>query len=372
MIAERNERLVDRIYDAVVEPSAWLDVLAGLVELSGADQAMLLTASVITGASDARFFGNDSPSAPAEFQTYYSAINPLTRMVDPVTYLARWRPTIIRDEDIMARAALEHTEYYNDFLKPLGAHHGMYMRLNRRDATVTNVSLGRDLKRGRFEENSMAALAPVYLHLKRATALRRRFDGLSQFADAATAALDAAVEPMLMIDANARVVHANAAADRLLASGTLLRVIGGRLVAAHPRAAVDLANAISQATEPHSRRGDALALTDLEGRRAAEASVLPVALHEAVKTADGPAVLIRVNPLADPVRLEEVMDQYALTRAERVLAVALVDGQSLRQISASRGVSVNTLRCQLAGLFDKTGARRQVELVTILRRAIDR
>ncbi len=62
------------------------------------------------------------------------------------------------------------------------------------------------------------------------------------------------------------------------------------------------------------------------------------------------------------------MDLYRLTRAERALAVGLIGGQSLRQLAVSRGVSVHTLRSQLSGLFDKTGACRQAELVALLTR----
>ncbi len=101
MSVEALERLTDRIYDAVFEPDAWTDVLADLVTLAGADQAMLLNASVVTGMGDATVFGNESPAAPVGFQAYYAAINPLTRMAEPAAYLANWRPTMIRDEDIV-------------------------------------------------------------------------------------------------------------------------------------------------------------------------------------------------------------------------------------------------------------------------------
>ncbi|WP_174297633.1 helix-turn-helix transcriptional regulator [Sphingomonas bacterium] len=367
MSAERLERLTDRIYDAVAEPAAWREVLAELADLAGAGQAMLLTASVVTGASDAVFYGNVDRSAPAEFHTYYSAINPLTRMGDPSRYLAVWQPTIIRDEDILPREALQRTEYYNDFLRPLGAEHGIYLRLERRGEIVTNISLGRSSARGRFGQDTDKALSPVYSHLKRAAALRWRFRELSQFTAATTLALDAAPEAALLLDAVGCVVYANDAAERLLADGTLLRRSGRCLIAFAPRVAAALASAIAAATKPGERRGGVVALVGTDGHRAGEASVLPLSLDAAL-AANGPAVLVRISPLADVGRTNEAMDGFGLTRAERALALALIDGQSLRHAAAARGVSINTVRCQLAGLFNKTGARRQTELVALLTR----
>ncbi len=130
MSAEHLERLTDRIYDAVVDPAQWRQVLADVAGLAGADEAMLLTADVVTGASDAIFHGKRGLGAAADFEAYYSAINPLVRMADPADYLARWRPTAIRNEDILARVKFESTEYYNDFLRPLGAEHGLYLPLD--------------------------------------------------------------------------------------------------------------------------------------------------------------------------------------------------------------------------------------------------
>ncbi|WP_174296280.1 helix-turn-helix transcriptional regulator [Sphingomonas bacterium] len=368
MSAEHLERLTDRIYDAVVDPAQWRQVLADVAGLAGADEAMLLTADVVTGASDAIFHGERGLGAAADFEAYYSAINPLVRMADPADYLARWRPTAIRDEDILARVELESTEYYNDFLRPLGAEHGLYLRLDRRGQVVTNISLGRDRRRGRFERDSEAALAPAYPHLRRAVALRRRFRGITAFAAATSAALGAASEPTFLLDRDGRIVHANDAGERLLANGTVMHAPDARLAAVGPRAGAELATAIKVATRPGDKRSGAVELKGADGSHTAQACVLPLALPWAVEAADGPAVLVRVAVARGAARLAAAMDGFGLTPAERSLAQALIRGQSLRTAATTRGVSVSTIRGQLASLFGKTGARRQAELVALLTR----
>jgi len=66
-----------------------------------------------------------------------------------------------------------------------------------------------------------------------------------------------------------------------------------------------------------------------------------------------------------PERLAEL---YELTPAEARLWSSLAAGATLAQIAARQGVSVNTLRVQLASLFHKVGVHRQADLV---RRALE-
>jgi len=57
---------------------------------------------------------------------------------------------------------------------------------------------------------------------------------------------------------------------------------------------------------------------------------------------------------------------YGLTRAEAELASHLINGDSLSRIATKTGSSLNTIRSHLKKLFQKTGTRRQAELVRLL------
>jgi DNA-binding CsgD family transcriptional regulator len=65
-------------------------------------------------------------------------------------------------------------------------------------------------------------------------------------------------------------------------------------------------------------------------------------------------------------RLRELTARYGLTRAEIELALAVVETGSRKAAAAARGVSDATARAQLTSIFDKTGVRRQTELVRLL------
>ena len=57
---------------------------------------------------------------------------------------------------------------------------------------------------------------------------------------------------------------------------------------------------------------------------------------------------------------------YGLTPAEARVAVQLSNGAPLQEVSDKLGVSRNTLKTQISGLYGKLGINRQSDLVRIL------
>jgi DNA-binding CsgD family transcriptional regulator len=59
---------------------------------------------------------------------------------------------------------------------------------------------------------------------------------------------------------------------------------------------------------------------------------------------------------------------FGLTPSEAALAVHLARGATLTEIAGERGVTLATVRSQLASVFDKTQTTRQAHLVALLAR----
>ena len=60
------------------------------------------------------------------------------------------------------------------------------------------------------------------------------------------------------------------------------------------------------------------------------------------------------------------MPRFDLTPAEARVARALASGLPLDRVAAEFGLSVQTIRNQLAAVFHKTGTSRQVELLRLI------
>ena len=70
------------------------------------------------------------------------------------------------------------------------------------------------------------------------------------------------------------------------------------------------------------------------------------------------------RPNAPPVEL--IQSLFDLTPAEAKVARGLASGETLEEIAAANNLSRNTIRSQLRGALEKTGSRRQAELVALL------
>jgi len=79
------------------------------------------------------------------------------------------------------------------------------------------------------------------------------------------------------------------------------------------------------------------------------------------------AVLFITDPEANPgVRPQWLREDFGLTPAEAVVAVEILEADGLQAAARRLGISLATAHTHLAHVFDKTGTRRQAELVRLL------
>jgi DNA-binding CsgD family transcriptional regulator len=63
--------------------------------------------------------------------------------------------------------------------------------------------------------------------------------------------------------------------------------------------------------------------------------------------------------------MERLNVHNVLTQAEETIIVLLAAGLTAKEIAYERGVTVSTVRAQIRSIFEKTGIRRQVDLVRL-------
>ena len=96
----------------------------------------------------------------------------------------------------------------------------------------------------------------------------------------------------------------------------------------------------------------------------------PLLLDEGPVFRASAPVLVAVTDLEADVHApeEDLKLMFGLTGAEVRLAAAVFEGRSLPEAAEQFGISINTVRFQLARIFDKTGVSRQAELVKLMMR----
>lgn len=163
------------------------------------------------------------------------------------------------------------------------------------------------------------------------------------------------------------ILHLNASAEQLLnsrASGLTCKQ--GYLSAFDPTHKNKLAALISEATA-YSAVGGAMFLSGSQTRQVF-VTPLPAASPFA---RDWQIPLALVLVLESGTNLSALQLQgtlYGLSPAEFRVAAALLAGKSPEEYALEAEVTMNTVRSQLKNLFQKTGTRRQSELVAVLSR----
>jgi DNA-binding CsgD family transcriptional regulator len=360
---------LDLLYGEAVERGDWTPVIARFADLIGGEKAWMPDLDALSGAGRGVLARID-PAAQDSYLQHYASRNPFVRPI-----LARpttpWPLEVMTDEDRFPREEFVRTEYYNDFLAPQDIHSVVIVRLARRGGVLSTLNIARPKRAGRFEPSELEIARRLHPHLIRAFNLSRKFAGLRGLADGLVEVLDSSAHGILLLDDEGRLQHANSVGDRLLREPYGLCLVGGRLSAARGEPARQLEALVGRAAglDGASRAGGSMALATPSRTLPLSLTVAPL---RAKRLADSgaPAVLVCVTDLQAGVSLPEqtLRDLFGLTPAETRLAVALLEGFAPREAAERFGVSPHTVHAQLARIFEKTGAKRQADLVQLLMR----
>lgn len=220
-------------------------------------------------------------------------------------------------------------------------------------------------REGRFPGPLHDDLEVLRPHLPHALRLLRIVDRARRETEVTRSLADSVGHAVAVIDAEATLIVANRAFRRLAARQAAMTLTGDRLSLAAGDAQARLSALLSDGAQRWAS-GRRFAGGALNMPRPAPARPLGLIL---APVPDGPRPLFRLHVSAleaVPVPPTEILrGLFDLTPAEARLLRALMQDQRIEDVAASRGVSVTTVRTQLAHLFRKTGTNRQPELVRL-------
>ena len=356
--------LIGQVYDSVLHPESWNETLARI------------TATLCPLSWEAAFIlweGNNPPTArfvaasglAAGVQEIYSAVyagnHPWSRKL-----MRYGNGSVVDSNDIMTREEFLETEFFRNFLAPWGIDRMIAVLLDRRGGERLGLMIpgpgDRDvaqLKRG------LRVLAP---HIQRAMRISDRIATLNLAAGAARAAADAAPFAIFSLDDQLNILAVNSRAARYEKAG-FIRTAQDRFAFTHPASQKHLINLVKSAAPA----GLAFQAVSPSGK---ECPVLVARItRQSAQQMNGISlgasliVTLGSSPGETPVvEIDRVAQWFGLTPAEARLAVALAAGDTLQDYAALRAVSVNAVRFLLKGIFRKTGATTQAQLVALLAR----
>lgn len=354
--------LISLLYEAAVDKAGWFPLCQALTENLGALNA---GAWIVQPGGVSTLAHNYSGSGWQQYVAYYHQLDPWhqaalrTRSFDAVL-----------GERLVPTREVFKGEFYSDFGRIYGAAHALGVTVSiEGEATgaVFHLAVTRDKQGGSFSERDEAHLRSLIPHIRSAIRLNLRLQKLECRANAALQALDAFAMGVVVVDSEARVDFVNRAAENIAARKDSL-VLGkhGSLSAAVPSETRALRELVVNASE--GGPGGAMNLTRNGGRPPYSILVTPFLAPLGEHARDKVLVLIGEPSVEGGLPEQWLLGVCHLSSAELAVCKSLVAGLTAAEISEARGVSVNTVRTQIANILAKTGAQSARELCVILGR----
>lgn len=365
--AEDVLALVGGIYDAALDPALWPAVLlrcAGFVGGAGAG----LYSKDISQKSGGLFYQDGG--IPDEYVRLYFEkyikFDPST-----TTHFFAEIGNPVSTTDMMDYDEFRQTRFFREWAIPQGLVDHISVVL---DKTATSVAMfgvfrrGQDGIVGDDTRERMRMLAP---HVRRAVLIGRAVELKSVEKENLARALDGLAAAMFLLDAEGRVVHANAAGVVMLNDDDVLRANGGRASAVDPDDDLALREACLAATRGDAAigsRGVALGMMSRGGEHHV-AHVLPLASdtrRRAMPATASVALFVRKAEFGKVAAPEAIAKAYRLTPSELRVLLAAVETGGTAEIAEALGIAETTVKFHLRSLFTKTGVNRQADLVKIV------
>jgi DNA-binding CsgD family transcriptional regulator len=273
-------------------------------------------------------------------------------------------------ETFMSREEFCRTDIFNEWYKPQGVEAMMRTNLLIEGPVSTVITVGRPYSEGDFGASEIRLFVALIPHLQRAVQLQLRLAGVDGPPIGSAEMLNRLLQGVLLVDAGARVIFANSAAERMLRAGSGLLLRRDGLRAETPGETRLLRRMIADCAEPRAELGGAGGRVRLSRENRAPLTVLVIP-HRAqvawIDVARPRAILFITDPEhAAVVRRESLRQDFGLTPAEAGFTREMLKADGLQAAADRLGISLTTARTHLAHVFDKTGTRRQAELVRLI------
>jgi DNA-binding CsgD family transcriptional regulator/PAS domain-containing protein len=366
---ERLSSLIGTIYDCVITPERWTRVLEEIRAELGFATAVLSAYSLTdmrVGVNAAS--GTDVVQMTQNGVEYAADIVELWGGVERIQQYPLGEPIV--QSQAVPRDVIFGNRYYLEWALPKGLFDAVGVGLVRDQTMIGNAIFSQHQSVGAIDDAQVTGLRLLAPHIRRAVTISNLFDMKTVEAATFAATVEALTVGVVLADENSKIVHTNAAATAMLAAGDPIVVRQGRIAVQSATTTSTLQSAVAQAAKDEAvlgqkgigipiprSGGDPLVIHVLPLRRSRVRSGL-------IQRA---AAALFVAPASAPRQLphDALTQLYDLTPAEVRIFELICEGQTQTAISELLGIAVSTVKTHLLHVFDKTGCRRQIDLMRL-------
>src|SRR5262252_4126623 len=214
-------RTVGSIYDCALDPVRWPEAIREICEASSCCAGVIGV--------------NDLASGAVRLQQQWNyGQDWLDRMILYGPEIAGWLATVPErclrpvDEPMVGRwhidwDLVERSRYYTEWLRPRGITDVLQLTVLRRSDRVGVLALSRHESNGAITEGHVAIMRLLSPHIRRAIAISDTINMQAMAVGTFEGSLDLIAAGVVLVDAQAAIIHANRAAQAMLAAGSPIR-----------------------------------------------------------------------------------------------------------------------------------------------------
>lgn len=368
---ERENTLLEAIYDAPLAEPVWTGFLRTLRQVLQADGAIIMLRPPNEFESGVIIAdgipGLDGEIGDNPYSEHFYRIDPFVNMPDNIT--------VTLDEHLDMDALLD-SDFYQLSMKPFGIHHIAGIELSSGAEIDASLRVTRASERKGFSDEDRALLNGMIPHLKRALRIHGRLESMSSEKELYAQVVSQLSVATFFLNDKQQLIDSNPMAKRLLTANRGISLNGGKLVLQRPVDNQKLRGAIDAALTARSRKdavfAHAMPVYDHSGQCQLGLTIRPLAVQRHREHADEAVIAVFVSDAAATVEAphSSLTQLFGLTPAESRLATALANGLNLDEASAKLHISRNTARAHLRSIFSKTGVTQQTQLVGLILKSV--
>lgn len=359
--------LIGAIYDCALEPQRWQATLETIRLAINCANASLLLQAMPSGEVLLSVSAAIAPEVRTRMDSSGSEIIEVWGGQQVVMAQDVNKPHVL--SWLRPQRFWEDHPYFIEVWKPQGIIDLIAIVTARDASAVGSIGFGRHASAGPFTEDDVHLLELLIPHLQRATAISRVLEIATVRADTFRAAMDTMGTGVIIVDAQLRILHGNAAARSILAEADGITNVQGRLTPASPSAREALRSSVRPANA--SQAGPVREAMGIAAHRSggpAVLHVLPITrdnLRLGLTSDAVAAVFISPTTMPRSASADVLATLYDLTPVEAKICALLMSRQTIAQTAASLGVAHGTVKTHLLRIFAKTGTHRQADLVSL-------
>lgn len=351
--------LIEDIYEAGTDPAKWLATMKKISDAVNAEDAVL--GGMTAGGIPLFIAPRTDPAMVRLYAEHYHAGNPM-----PLALQKQLHGRAIVDADLVDLAVFHRTAFYNEWCVPQRHSFGGGMKIRTTGGWQAILMIS---ARQEIEPDALRILELLAPHLTRALQINQILEENHARTLSVFSALEQTDRGVFLVSADQTCEPVNALAEAMVTRGSGLAMRGGQLVCWNSAETRTLQRLLGQCADGQLRgTGASLAVSRPNAPLPLQLLIIP--LPEGNFSPNGGRhrlmVVVSDPDLAIARRIEQLQRDYRLTLSETEVLRELASGGDREQIASRLGISLATVRTQLTSIFDKSGLRRQTDVLRLL------